>query len=381
LIISTYNEGENFEILPWGETLIAQLSEKVSDFQEVTERILRPFTVIAVNIGKTKIKFGLLKFRENGRFEIVKVMDRNVWEEGDDRAKFEVLFEKIISGIKEILLESGFRIEEIDGIGISGAVLVRHSQPLPLRVSFARFFSEQSFIQFTHFCEEISQIFGGIPVVMGNDGNMEAVAVSKLNKLRNTLVLKLGTTLASGYVDEKGLIPEGIDEFNRVVVDMSPGAVMHTGMMVAGPAGCYIGWWGVENITKLLGLYEKYNFKPQDKVPLILKSWLTNGTAEQKEDAEKVFRKIGEYITELALELSRFYRIDNVMISGGLVSGKAGEIILEAARDKCNKLSDGKNVNFLLSSTDLDILRYGALIGAGYLLTGWFSTDMKREEQ
>ena len=110
---------------------------------------------------------------------------------------------------------------------------------------------------------------------------------------------------------------------------------------------------------------------------MILKSWLTNGTAEQKEDAEKVFRKVGEYITELALELSRFYRIDNVVISGGLVSGKAGEIILEAARDRCNKLSFEKNVNFLLSATDLDILRYGALIGAGCLLTDLFSTDMK----
>jgi len=376
-ISAVYSGVDKFEILPYQDKAIPEVVSKKARQGSGVKEILSCYrsTNIVVNIGKTKIKFGIARIEENGTYRLSSVFDINTWEQGEDRRQYNLIEGKVISGINRLLKQSGLSTEDIDGIGLSGAVIVKNGAPLPLRTGFSTFFSDESLKELTFICDAVSRAFGNLPVIMGNDGDMEALSIAKIHQYKNTLVLKFGTTLAAGYIDEDGNIFQGVNEFNRLVIDLSKDAFLQDSTKVRGTAGRYISWVGIENIARVLGLYEKYGFSPEDKVPKILRAWLDNGTEEQKQDASKVFAEVGKYVGVMADEASRYVKVDNVVISGGLVAGKAGEIIIQSANDYLRKIISGTTISVSLSSEDIEVLRYGGLIGAGYLINGRINTS------
>jgi len=215
-------------------------------------------------------------------------------------------------------------------------------------------------------------IFPEKKVFAQNDGKMETFGVSQRYGCRNTLVLKFGNDLASGYIDKDGRITDGVNEFDKVIINLQEGtASMRANKQMSGGAGTYISWSGIENNARMLGLYEKYGFRDEDAVPDILRQWLTEGNREQKEDAVCVFTEVGKCIASLVKSLEQYYHIENVVLSGGSLFGASGREILHSAnkalRDESKKIT-------IICDNEMD-LKYGCLVGLTY-----FAQDMKKRQ-
>jgi anaerobic magnesium-protoporphyrin IX monomethyl ester cyclase len=331
-----------------------------------------PVKIIGINFGKMMTKAGIAEIDGKGMFRhLCEPVSFRTWPEGADRSDLKPLIARAVKAVREKVSESGLDISVFDGIGVSVSVVVRGNSIVKFRTGISADFSQDALEQLGEIKRLISSEFPGKEITLENDGNLEALGVARSLGLRNTLTLKFGNTLSAGLTDENGRISEGINEFTKSVIDMSADAYMHNLTKVIGWAGSYISWFGIENNARILGLYEKYDFDSEKEVPRVLRRWLSDGSDEQKKDARQVFERVGRCIAALVRSLEPLYKIDHVVLSGGILAGESGKIITGSANTELSRGKEAASERVRLVDENEMELRYGYLKGLAYLAQGW----------
>ncbi|MDD3150655.1 MAG: hypothetical protein PHV68_07450, partial [Candidatus Gastranaerophilales bacterium] len=252
-------------------------------------------------------------------------------------------------------------MRDISFIGVSIGSIVREMKKVAVPTGVLSDFSRKDLVRFDSIRERIARLIGK-PILFGNDGDVEGLGIARGRKLRDALILKFGTSLAATYIQSDGRIGDGINEFTKAVINMDESTFAHYETRVKGCAGSYISWTGICNIAQSLGLDKKYGLTANDPIPKILRSWLTDDTTEKAKDARKVFEKVGEQVANLVITLGQYYQIEHILFSGGIVAGRAGEIIVTTVHTAMH--DHGMEIARVeIVSESVKYLRFGFLFG------------------
>jgi hypothetical protein len=329
---------------------------------------IRAVKIVGVNFGRMMTKVGVMAIDDTGEFRHLVTPRR--FETYPGAANFhsvQALSARAIAAMKDTIREASVPMSELDGVGISvglkliGEVLISEDSRVLKNSGFTggalNEYGESSFDLIWH----VSQAFPGKTTFAGNDGDLEALGIAKRHGYRNTLVLKFGNELAAGYINEKGDVADGINEFGNVIIEFAESSPRQSGTEVRGYAGGLISWLGIEHSARELKLYDKYGFDETVEVPSVLSCWLINGTVKQKNDARKVFVRVGRYIAVLAKTLAKYYTIEHIVLTGGILLGESGVVISTVA----NQSFASDDMVKILSDNPIT-LKFGALVGLTY---------------
>jgi len=241
--------------------------KRIKEYLHSDSREMTQATVLGVEIGQTKTRLAIVNVTKDGKADLVgKELEMWTWEKESDHSQVEPLFDRIIAGGEKLVSENGVKL---DGIGITIASRVKDKYPVAIPLGVSRDFSAKSFKKWEDMRMIFSKKFGDIPCVVENDGNAQVKGFSSMHKKNKLLLLRFGTTLCAGYVDENGNIPRGFGEFNKVIIDMTDNTV--TDPYYKGKAGNYISFKGIVHVAKKLGIDKKYALEEENRIPRILK--------------------------------------------------------------------------------------------------------------
>jgi predicted NBD/HSP70 family sugar kinase len=215
----------------------------------------------------------------------------------------------------------------VDAIGVSSAGVYVANEPriasLFRGVARDRFQSE--IVPMYH---RIQAEFGGIPVVVANDGSVSALAGSMSLGRNRVLGLAFGSSLAAGYVDATGNITTWLDELAFAPVDVNPLAPADEW---SGDRGCGVQYLSQQAVNRLLGpagIEAPGNLGVPERLEHV-QELMRKGDAR----AEKIYQTIGAYFGYALAHYANYYDIGTVLVMGRVTTGPGGQIILEVANE------------------------------------------------
>jgi galactokinase/mevalonate kinase-like predicted kinase len=359
-----------------GRFAIAEASNQTNDWfeqpkQENIQRDqpvkIRAVKIVGVNFGRMMTKVGVMAIDDMGQFCHLAMPRRFETHPKNEIHNVQTLSDRAITAMKDILKEAGVSISELNGIGVSiglkltGEIIIRADGKILKNAGFTEGSLNENGDSTFDLIWRVSQAFLGKATFAVNDGDMEALGIARQYGYRNTLVLKFGNELAAGYINEEGEVVAGVNEFGNVVLDFAENAPRQEGTEVRGYAGGLIPWLGIEHNARELKLYDKYGFDETVAAPNVLSRWLIDGTEQQKDDARKVFTRVGHYIAMLGKALAKYYTIEHIVLTGGILMGETGSTISIAA----NRSLVSQDMVRPLDDNPLT-LKFGALVGLTY---------------
>jgi predicted NBD/HSP70 family sugar kinase len=174
---------------------------------------------------------------------------------------------------------------------------------------------------------DLQKEFGGVPMVVANDGDVAALAGSMSLDDTRVLGIALGSSEAGGYVTAEGNITSWLNELAFPPVDYQPDAPVDEW---SGDRGCGGEYFSQKAAIRLAG---KAGI-PLDpaQTPAQQLAHLQETLARGDDRARKVFVSIGTYMGYGIAHYAEFYDLKHVMLMGRVVSGEGGNIILDCAR-------------------------------------------------
>ncbi len=175
---------------------------------------------------------------------------------------------------------------------------------------------------------DIAQKWGNVPVEVANDGDVTALAGAMSLNDQPVLGIAMGTSLACGYVDQKGHITGWLNELAFTPFDYGQNApVDHEWSGDRGTGVNYFSQDAVIRLAPRAGIELDPNEAPGAKLKVVQKL-LHSGD----DRARPIFESIGVYLGYGLLQCAEFYQLKHVLILGRVTSGEGGTIILEKAK-------------------------------------------------
>lgn len=232
-------------------------------------------------------------------------------------------YEHIRSAIKA----AAATLPRVDAIGVSSAGVYVDNEPriasLFRGVPRDRFQSE--IVPLYH---RLKEEFGGIPIVVANDGSVSALAGSMSLNRNRVLGLAFGSSLAAGYVDAAGNITTWLDELAFVPIDLNPLAPPDEW---SGDRGCGVQYLSQQAVNRLLGP-AGISVPPDMGVPERLEH--VQALMKQGDPrAEKIYRTVGSYFGYALAHYANYYDIGTVLVMGRVTTGAGGDVILQTANE------------------------------------------------
>ena len=229
--------------------------------------------------------------------------------------------------IRNALRTAASKLPRVDAIGVSSAGVYVDNEPriASLFRGVPRDLFQKEIVPMYHrFREE----FGGIPLVVANDGSVSALAGSMSLNRNRVLGVAFGSSLAVGYVDAAGNITTWLDELAFMPVDMNPLAPPDEW---SGDRGCGVQYLSQQAVNRLLtpagislpadmGLPEKL-----EQVQALMK--------QGDPRAARIYQTIGVYFGHALAHYARYYDIGTVLVMGRVTTGAGGELILKVTAD------------------------------------------------
>ena len=167
----------------------------------------------------------------------------------------------------------------------------------------------------------------GVPFEVFNDGDVTALAAAITMNLKGVVGAAMGSSLAGGYVDQKGAMTGRISELAFAPVDFNPCAARDEWSGDFGVGAMYFSQQAVDRLAR------EYGFKFPKAMALPERLKVVQAAMEKGDAAAlKVFVQIGRYLAHTVPWYGEFYDYSHLMILGRVTSGLGGEIILETAR-------------------------------------------------
>lgn len=227
--------------------------------------------------------------------------------------------------IRHAIRAAAATLPRLDAIGVSsaGVYVDNEARIASLFRGVPRHLFESEIVPMYH---RLRQEFGGIPVVVANDGSVSALAGSMSLNRNRVLGLAFGSSLAAGYVDDTGNITTWLDELAFVPIDVHPLAPPDEW---SGDRGCGVQYLSQQAVNRLLG-------------PAGISVPAGMGVPERLEHVqalmrqgdprcEKLYQTIGSYFGYALAHYANYYDIGTVLVMGRVTTGSGGEIILAVA--------------------------------------------------
>ena len=263
-------------------------------------------------------------------------------------------------GILESMKLAASKMERVDAIGISSAGIYVNNRIMVASL-FLKVKKEDFDKKVKNMYIDVCKEFGDVPVVVANDGDVTALAGAMELKDNQVLGIAMGTSEATGYVDEKGNLKGWLNELAFVPVDANPDSMVDEW---SGDYGCGVKYFSQDSVIKLAeygGFKFEEGLTPAQKLKVIQK------LAENKDElALEIYNNIGTYLGYTLAYYAYFYKIKYVLILGRVTSGIGGEIILDVAQKVLGEeFPEYKDVKILMP--DENNRRVGQSIAAASL--------------
>lgn len=229
-------------------------------------------------------------------------------------------------GILESMKLAASKMERVDAIGISSAGIYVNNRIMVASL-FLKVKKEDFDKKVKNMYIDVAKEFGDVPVVVANDGDVTALAGAMDLKDNQVLGIAMGTSEATGYVDEKGNLKGWLNELAFVPVDANPDSMVDEW---SGDYGCGVKYFSQDSVIKLAeygGFKFEEGLTPAQKLKVIQKL-----AAEKDKLALEIYNNIGTYLGYTLAYYAYFYKIKYVLILGRVTSGIGGEIILDVAQ-------------------------------------------------
>lgn len=229
--------------------------------------------------------------------------------------------------IRHAIRAAADTLPRVDAIGVSSAGVYIANEPrvASLFRGVPRDKFESEIVPMYH---RIRAEYGGIPVVVANDGAVSALAGSMSLNRNRVLGLAFGSSLAAGYVDGAGNITTWLDELAFVPIDVNPLAPADEW---SNDRGCGVQYLSQQAVNRLLDP-AGISFPAEMGVP----ERLENVQALMKQGdprAEKIYQTIGSYFGYALAHYANYYDIGTVLVMGRVTTGEGGDIILRVANE------------------------------------------------
>lgn len=230
-------------------------------------------------------------------------------------------FNEIVTSLKT----AAAHMPRVDAIGISSAGIY-----IDNRTMAASLFLQVPDHTFEQKVKDIyvraAKAVADVPVVVCNDGDVSALAGSMSLKENSILGIAMGTSQATGFVDEHGNITGWLNELAFAPVDLQEGAAVDAW---SGDAGCGVQYFSQEAVIRLapkVGLALDPDLTPAEKLASVQQ--LVGGDPR----VEAIFTTIGTYLGHTLASYYDFYGCRQVLLLGRVMSGAGGELIATTAK-------------------------------------------------
>ncbi|MCX5666748.1 MAG: ROK family protein, partial [Candidatus Omnitrophica bacterium] len=305
---------------------------------------VRPYKkniVIGLDLGgSSKVKAAVI---ENGQIVYHDVFLLPGKKEAEDLANTDEYVNVFAGIIREVIAKSKImegrqckkENEVIYAIGISWAGAVNDKGEIVATSKIIKKLAdnpeEQPYLKKIRHLGELLSKRTGFYVRMVNDGDALAFGLATYAERKDTLCLGFGTGLAVGYVNEHGMLESELGEGSKTITDMADDSAAHTGTGVSGVAQQYASQSGVirvaEGYREFQELLKNVEVKHKaSRVGKLVELYNTNG--------EAVMDKVADYIAVTIAKLHPHYRMDHVILSGGVMNSESGAVILAKVREK-----------------------------------------------
>jgi predicted NBD/HSP70 family sugar kinase len=227
--------------------------------------------------------------------------------------------------IRNALRAAADTLPRLDAIGVSaaGVYVANEARIASLFRGVPRELFASEIVPMYH---RLQHEFGGIPLVVANDGSVSALAGSMSLNRNRVLGLAFGSSLAAGYVDAAGNITTWLDELAFVPVDVNPLAPSDEW---SGDRGCGVQYLSQQAVNRLLepaGIEMPADMGVPERLEQVQ-------ALMRKDDprAANIYQTIGAYFGYALAHYANYYDIGTVLVMGRVTTGPGGEIILKVA--------------------------------------------------
>lgn len=242
-----------------------------------------------------------------------------IWEPRQN-ADPEYHYRELFNAIKT----AAAHLPRVDAIGGSSAGIIIDNRPMV--ASLFRGVSESDFplikTLFLRIRDEL-----GVPLEVINDGDVTALAGAMAIKENGILGIALGSSLASGYINETGHIMGWLNELAFAPIDYNPSAPVDEW---SGDRGCGVSYFSqqcVFRLAPLAGIHIPDDLVDAEKLKTV-QARLELGD----EAAVSIWKTMGVYLGYGIAHYADFYDINHILILGRCTSGKGGDLLLEGAK-------------------------------------------------
>ncbi|MDL5053170.1 hypothetical protein QQ056_06375 [Oscillatoria laete-virens NRMC-F 0139] len=224
------------------------------------------------------------------------------------------------------LKEAAGKLPRVDAIGGSSAGVIIHN-----RIRAASLFRA---VPEDVFSSQVAGIFGqiarewAVPVQVANDGDVTALAGALSLGQNAMLGIAMGSSLAAGYLDDKGLLTGWLNELAFVPVDLS---LQSAADEWSGDIGCgvqYFSQQGVMRLARQAGVSLDESLSVPERLKQV-QTLMKSGDA----NCAKIYEAIGISLGYTLALYAEFYSYRHVLILGRVTTGQGGDIMIDRAKD------------------------------------------------
>lgn len=230
-------------------------------------------------------------------------------------------------GIVSALKAAAEHMPRVDAVGVSSAGVYINNRTMNaslfLQVPKDLFDEKVKDI----YIRAITDTFGDVPYAVVNDGDVSALAGTMSLNDNNVLGIAMGTSEAVGYVDKEGRITGWLNELAFVPVDAAPDAMRDEW---SGDIGCGVKYFSQDSVIKLApraGIELEESLSPAEKLKVV-----QGLMAENDPRAAKIYESIGVYLAHTLAYYYDLYSFKHVLLLGRVMSGKGGDLLLDACK-------------------------------------------------
>lgn len=257
--------------------------------------------------------------------------------------------------IKKAFKTAADKLPRVDAIGVSSAGIY-----IDNNVRVASLFLKVKDDDFNKtiktIYKDIASIYGNIPLVVANDGDVASLAGAIELNDTEVLGIAMGTSEAAGYINTDGGINGWLNELAFVPVDFSSEAMIDEWSLDYGCGVKYFSQDGVIKLANNAGLH--LCGTPAEKLLQVQEMCEKND-----EIALQIFKDIGVCFGYSLAYYSMFYDLKYVLILGRVTSGIGGSKIIEFA----NKVLEYLHLDIKLVTPDEKNKRLGQAFVASTL--------------
>ncbi len=168
----------------------------------------------------------------------------------------------------------------------------------------------------------------GVPLTVINDGDVTALAGSMSLGVNSVIGIALGSSLAAGYINDKGEVMGWLNELAFAPIDIQPDAPIEEWSGDRGCGASYLSQQAVFRLALAAGIELPEGITDAEKLDLVQKR-LEKG----HDGAAKIWQTMGVYLGYAIALYANFYDIKHVLLLGRCTSGRGGDILLHKAQE------------------------------------------------